>query len=72
MVVLLLLLVNDTKAEVDLVGLLEVRLHLHHLGKGLFRMVKRAVAVVKNAYPIPKFRLLQKSQDTNHFAGLGR
>lgn len=32
----LLLLVDYTKAEVDLVGFLEVRLHAHDLRKGLF------------------------------------
>lgn len=43
---LLLLLVYDAKPEVDLICLLEVRLHAHHLGKCFLRMLERAISIV--------------------------
>lgn len=44
--ILLLLLINNTQSEVDFVGLVEVWLHAHDLGKGFFRMLKRAIAII--------------------------
>jgi hypothetical protein len=55
---LLLLLVNYAEAEVDLVGLFEIWLHAHDLRKGLFGMLKRSIAIVKDSYPIPELRFL--------------
>lgn len=51
--ILLLLLVNDAEPKVDLVGFLEVRLHVHHLREGFLGMFERAIAVVENANAIP-------------------
>lgn len=53
LVILLLLFVDYAKTEVDLVGLLEIRLHLHDLGEGLFGMVQRPVSVVENTDTVP-------------------
>lgn len=39
LVKLLLLLVYDSQAEVDLIGLLEIWCHAHHLRESLFRMI---------------------------------
>jgi hypothetical protein len=54
----LLLFVYYAKAEVDLVGLFEVGLHAHDLGKGLLGMLKRSITVVENANAVPEFGLL--------------
>ena len=56
--VLLLLLVYYTQAEVDLVRLVEVGLHVHDLREGLFRMFEGAIAIVEDANAIPEFGLL--------------
>lgn len=53
LIVLLLLFVYDAKAEVDLVGLFEVGLHLHDLGEGFLGVVQRTISVVENADAIP-------------------
>ena len=53
LVELLLLLINYAKAEVNLVGLLERRFHTHDLGKGLFGMLQRPVAIVEDSNTIP-------------------
>jgi hypothetical protein len=53
-----LLLVYYTESEVDLVGLLKVRLHLHDLGKCLFGMFQGSVAIIQNTDAVPEFRLL--------------
>lgn len=58
LLVLLLLLVNYTKPEVDFVGLFEVRLHAHDLRKRFLGMLKRPVAVIEDANSIPKFWFL--------------
>lgn len=42
----LLLFVYYAKAEIYLVGLLEIRLHAHDLRKGLLCVVERAIAIV--------------------------
>lgn len=55
-----LLLVNYTKTEVDLIGLVEVRRHAHHLRESFFCMVQRAISIVEDADAIPQFRLLHK------------
>ena len=59
LVELLLLLVYYAEAEVYFVGLLEVGLHAHNLGKGLFGVFKRAIAVVQDANAIPELWFLQ-------------
>ena len=51
--ILLLLLVYDPEAEVDLVGLLKIWLHLHDLGECFLGMVQRAIAIVQYANAIP-------------------
>ena len=58
LLVLLLLFVDYAKPEVDLVGLLKVRRHLHHLREGLLGVFQRSVAIIQNAYSIPKLRFL--------------
>lgn len=58
--VLLLLLVDYTKTEVYFIGLVKVWLHEHHLRKGFFGVLKRAVSVVEDTDPIPKFGFLQR------------
>lgn len=55
---LLLLLVYYPKAEVDLVGFLEARVHAHNLGKGFFGVLKRAIAIVEDTYSIPELGFL--------------
>jgi hypothetical protein len=58
LLVLLLLLVNYTEAEVDFVGLFEVGLHAHDLRKRFFGMLERPIAIVEDANTVPKFRFL--------------
>ena len=58
--ILLLLLVNDAEAEVDLICLFEVWLHMHHLRKRFFGMFKRAIAIIKYADAVPQFGFLMK------------
>ena len=55
---LLLLLVYYTEAEVDLVGLLETRVHAHDLRKGFFGVLERAVAIVEDTDTIPELGFL--------------
>ena len=55
-----LLLVYDTKAEINLVGLLEIRLHAHDLSEGFLGMLQRAVTVVQDTDAIPEFWFLRK------------
>lgn len=57
---LLLLLVDDAQAKVDFVGLFEIRLHAHDLGKGLLGMLEGAVAIVEDANAIPEFGFLHR------------
>jgi hypothetical protein len=40
LIVLRLLLVYDAQTEIDFVGLLKVRLHLHDVREGFFRVVE--------------------------------
>lgn len=54
----LLLLVNYAKAKVDFVGLFKIGIHAHHLRKGFLCMLERAVAIVQDAYSVPKLGLL--------------
>lgn len=62
--VLLLLFVYYPEAEVDLVGLLEVRLHFHDLRERLLRVVVGSVSIVEDSYSVPKFRFLQYGLDS--------
>jgi len=57
---LLLLLVDDAKSEVNLIGLFKVWLHAHDLREGLFGVLQGAIAVVQNANAIPEFGFLQR------------
>lgn len=59
---LLLLLVNYSEAEINLVGLFEFRCHTHDLGERLLRMIKRAIAIVQNTNAVPQLRLLSTGQ----------
>lgn len=43
---LLLLLVNDTEAEIDLIGLLEFGGHAHNLRESLLGVIERPVAII--------------------------
>ena len=54
---LLLLLVDDAEAEVDLVRLFKARLHAHDLGEGLFGVFQRAIPIVENANSVPQLGL---------------
>lgn len=58
---LLLLLVNYAQAEVNFVGLFEVRGHTHNLGESLLGMIERTVPVIENPNSIPEFWLLQST-----------
>lgn len=53
LIVLLLLLVDDTETEVDLVRFLEIGLHSHDLREGFFGMLQRSVAVIQYPDSIP-------------------
>lgn len=46
LVVFLLLLVDYSESEVNLVGLVKIGLHLHDLREGLLCMVQRAITVI--------------------------
>lgn len=59
---LLLLLVYDTEAEINLVGLFEFGSHAHDLGESLLRMVQRTVAIIQYSDPIPQLRFLWVAQ----------
>lgn len=61
LLVLLLLLINDAQAEVNLIGLFEVGRHVHNLREGLLGMLERPVAIVENANPIPQLGFLDQS-----------
>ena len=41
-----LLLVNDTESKVYLIGLFEIWLHTHDLGKCLFGMLQGSVTII--------------------------
>lgn len=56
--VLLLLFVYDAQAEVDLIGFFKVWLHIHHLGKCFFRMLKRPITIIEYSNTIPKLWFL--------------
>jgi hypothetical protein len=58
LVQLALLLVYDTETEVDLVGLLELRVHSQHGAERLLRMLERVVALIQNADAIPQVGVL--------------
>ena len=59
LLVLLLRLINDTQSEVDLMSLVEVRLHLHDLGEGLFGMIQGTITVIQDTNAVPKSWLLR-------------
>lgn len=54
---LLLLLVDDAKSEVDLIGFFEIGLHAHDLREGFLGMLEGTVPIIQNADAIPEFRL---------------
>ena len=60
--ILLLLLVYYSEAEVNLVGLFKIRLHLHYRREGLLGVLKRPVSVVQDADAVPELGLLRKGQ----------
>lgn len=62
LVKLLLLLVYDSQAEVDLIGLLEIGCHAHHLRESLFRMVQRTIAIIQDTDSIPQLGFLGVAQ----------
>lgn len=55
-----LLLVDYTQPEVNLIGLIKVRLDLHNLGKGLLGIVVTSITIIQYANSIPKHRILPK------------
>lgn len=55
---LLLLLVNYSQAEINLIGLLELGSHAHNLRKCFFGVVEGSVTVVKNTNSIPELGFL--------------
>lgn len=61
----LLLLVNDSESEIDLVGLLEVRLHAHDLRERLLGMLQGAITIIEDAYTVPQLGLLQRVRTIN-------
>ena len=58
LIVLLLLLVDYTEAEVDFIGLVKIGLHMHDLREGFFSMLEGAIAIVENANAVPQFGFL--------------
>jgi hypothetical protein len=53
-----LLLVYYSETEIDLVGLLEIRLDLHDLRESLLGIVVATIAIVENANSVPEHRIL--------------
>ena len=51
---LALVLVDDSETEVDLVGLVKVRVQVQHTHKRLFGVLQGAVSVVENANAVPQ------------------
>ena len=49
----LLLLVYDSEAEVDLIGLVKFGLHSHDLRKSLLCVLKRPIAIVQDTNAVP-------------------
>lgn len=56
---LLLLLVDYSQTEIDLIRLVEVGFHPHDLRKSFLRVLERSIAVVEDAYAIPKLGFLR-------------
>ena len=56
----MLLFVDDAKAEIDLVGFLEIRLHSHDLGKGFFGVLQGAITIVEYTDTVPELRFLRR------------
>ena len=60
LVVLLLLLVDDTQPKVYLISLLKIRLHAHDLRECLFGVLEGTITVVKYSNAVPKLGLLDR------------
>lgn len=56
---LLLLLVYNAQAEIDLIGLLEIGSHAHDLGEGFFGVIERAITIVEDTDTVPQFGFLR-------------
>lgn len=56
--ILLLLLVDYTKPEIDLVCFVEAGFHLHDLGEGFFRVIQGSIPIVQDTDTVPETRLL--------------
>lgn len=63
--VFLLLFVDYAQAEVNLMGLVELRVHRHDFGKCLLGMLQRAISIIENTDAVPQawfFRIGQFQQ----------
>lgn len=58
MLKLLLLLIDYSESEVDLIGLFEIWLHPHDLGECFLGVLKRAISIVQDANAVPQLGLL--------------
>lgn len=58
MLKLLLLLIDYSESEVDLIGLFEIWLHPHDLGECLLGVLKRAISIIQDANAVPQLGLL--------------
>lgn len=56
----MLLFVDDAKAEIDLVGFLEIRLHSHDLGKGFLGVLQGAISIVEYTDTVPELWFLRR------------
>ena len=60
LVELLLLLVNYSQSEVNLIRLLEIRRHSHDLREGFFGVIEGAIAIVKDTDTVPQLGFLPR------------
>lgn len=73
LIVLLLLFVDYAEPEVYFVGLVEVRLHVHDVGKRVFGMVERSISVIQDADAVPEAGFLRRRVSASPpLAGGGR
>lgn len=59
---LLLLLVDDSQAEINLVGLFKLGSHAHDLRESFLCVVEGAIAVIQDADAVPQLRFLGVAQ----------